>query len=201
MAKKCIPGVICVENMTLFLIIIFTIFLVYFYVSVISKQQRTGNAFPVNSGPLEVKIVSNENDSLPMLKNAISTRKSDILSNPYVPPEKVDYGFPAMPVYFDFQYAQKGILTKSGGRGENTILPLMGRRIQRNRDKWQYYTMMNSGNFATKLPISSNGRSCTNEYGCNELMNGDRVYVEGYNDVFEVTIYENSLFNYNPLNY
>lgn len=200
MAKKCIPGVICVENMTLFMMIVLTIFLVYFYVSVIAKQNKMANVLPTN-GPLEVKIVSNNDESLPFLKNAISTRKPDTLSNPYVPPEKVDYGFPAFPVYFDFQYAQKGILTKSGGRIENTILPLMGRRIQRNRDKWQYYTMMNSGNFATKLPISSNGRSCTNEYGCDELMNGDKVYVEGYNDVFVVTVYENSLFNYNPTNY
>lgn len=201
MAKKCIPGVICVENMTLFMIIILTIFLIYLYVSVISKQNRTSNILPANGTTLELKIVSDNNDSLPFLKNSISTRKPDTLSNPFTPPEKVDYGFPAFPVYFDFQYSQKGILTKSGGKTENTILPLMGRRIQRNRDKLQYYTMMNSGNFATKLPISSNGKSCTNEYGCNELMNGDRVYVEGYNDVFVVTVYENSLFNYNPLNY
>ena len=40
------------------------------------------------------------------------------------------------------------------------------------------------------------GKSCTNEYGCDELSNGDKIYVEGYNNVFNVTIYENSIFTY-----
>lgn len=195
MAKKCIPGVVCVENMTLFMLMILTVFLIYLYLTVLSNQNKERIVIP------KIEIINTDgNLSSPFMKNSISTRKGDILSNPYMPPEKTDYGFPAFPVYFDFQYSQKGILTRSGG-DETQILPLMGRRIQRNRDKWQYYTMMNSGNFATKLPISSNGRSCTNEYGCDELMNGDNVYVEGYNNVFIATVYENSIFNYNPLNY
>ena len=36
------------------------------------------------------------------------------------------------------------------------------------------------------------------EYGCDELMSGDTVYVEGYNDAFKVTIYENSQPRYIP---
>jgi hypothetical protein len=50
----------------------------------------------------------------------------------------------------------------------------------------------------TKLPLSFNGKSCTGEYGCDDINNGDNVFVEGYNDTFRVTIYENSLFNYIP---
>ena len=46
--------------------------------------------------------------------------------------------------------------------------------------------------------MSHNGRSCTSEYGCEELMNGDVVYVEGYKDAFKVTIYENSEPRYIP---
>jgi hypothetical protein len=78
------------------------------------------------------------------------------------------------------------------------ILPLMGRRVMSGRDKWQYYTMSNTGNLNTKLPVSVNGRSCTGEYGCDSIMNGDTIYVEGYNDTFKATIYENNLFNYIP---
>jgi len=37
-----------------------------------------------------------------------------------------------------------------------------------------------------------------NEYGCDELFNGDKVYVEGYKDVFVVSIYENSSPRYIP---
>jgi hypothetical protein len=62
-------------------------------------------------------------------------------------------------------------------------------------DKLQYYTVAEGG---AKLPISVNGRSCTGEYGCNEVFNGDTVYVEGYGDVFKATIYESGQYSYDP---
>ena len=91
-----------------------------------------------------------------------------------------------------------GILTKQSGNNENLILPLMGRRIMTGRDRWQYYTMSNTGFVNTKLPISVNGKSCSGEYGCDIMNNSDVVYVEGYNDTFVATIYENSTLNYIP---
>jgi len=50
-----------------------------------------------------------------------------------------------------------------------------------------------------KLPVSRNGRSCTGEYGCDDLFNGDTVYIEGYNDSFKVTIYDNYQPRYIPV--
>jgi hypothetical protein len=90
-----------------------------------------------------------------------------------------------------------GILTRKTS-GNSMILPLMGRRIMNGRNKYQYYTISNTGNVNTKLPISVNGKSCSNEYGCDELSNSDTVFVEGYGDVFKATIYENGLFSYIP---
>ena len=81
--------------------------------------------------------------------------------------------------------------------GEETILPLMARPLYSNRQKWQYYTISDKNNMV-KLPISKSGRSCTNDYGCDELFNGDNVYVEGYNDTFKVTVYENNTPEYIP---
>ena len=49
-----------------------------------------------------------------------------------------------------------------------------------------------------KLPLTYKGRSCTNEYGCDKLYNGDTVYVEGYNDAFKTTVYENDIMRYIP---
>jgi len=95
----------------------------------------------------------------------------------------------------DTTYQQVGILSRMNG--SETILPLMGRPLLTNRSKFQYYTMSDKFN-AIKLPISKGGRSCTNEYGCNELFNGDNVYVEGYQDAFKVTIYENNGPKYIP---
>jgi hypothetical protein len=89
---------------------------------------------------------------------------------------------------------------KSGRDSEPLILPLFGRSLLNGRDKWQYYTMANSGGvaFSAKLPISVTGKSCTSEYGCDSISNGDVVYVEGYNDTFRATIYENATMNYIP---
>jgi hypothetical protein len=129
------------------------------------------------------------------------------MNNPYFPPVKTDdLYFPqdgqtakGIPVNvstrgFSSNYSQVGILTRNG-KGD-LILPLMGRRSSNN--KKQYYTMSNSGGINNKLPLSVNGKSCTSEYGCEEISDGDVVYVEGYNDTFRATIYENGLFSYIP---
>ena len=94
-------------------------------------------------------------------------------------------------------YGQVGILTNTG-RSDNLILPLMGRRHMTGRDKWLYYTISNTGSLNTKLPISVNGKGCDSEYGCDPIMQGDNVYVEGYKDTFTATIYENNAFRYIP---
>ena len=57
---------------------------------------------------------------------------------------------------------------------------------------------MSDKNNSVKLPISLKGKSCTNEYGCDCLYNGDSVYVEGYNDSFKVTMYDNDNPQYIP---
>ena len=93
----------------------------------------------------------------------------------------------------DTSYRQIGILTRQNG--SEMILPLMGRPLITNRDKWQFYTM-NDNNI--KLPIVNKGRSCTNEYGCDNLYNGDSVYVEGLGDAFKVTVYDNAMAKYIP---
>jgi len=96
------------------------------------------------------------------------------------------------------EYEQLGILTRNGNGSADNILPLMGRQIMTGRNKWQYYTMTSGSNLNTKLPIKVNGRNCTGEYGCDEITSRDIVYVEGYNDTFQATIYETNLFRYIP---
>jgi hypothetical protein len=138
----------------------------------------------------------------------VSNAQEDVLLNPYVPPLRDDRTMDirgpvaiAVPINVSTQgvanaaYRQVGILTRING--PETILPLMGRPLFRNRDKWQFYTISEKSNFI-KLPISVKGRSCTNEYGCDNVYNGDTVYVEGYNDAFKVTAYDNSVMQYLP---
>jgi hypothetical protein len=73
----------------------------------------------------------------------------------------------------------------------------MGKPLFTNRDKWNFYTM-NDKNNMIKLPLSNKGKSCTNEYGCDNIYNGDTVYVEGYNNSFTATVYDNQVMQYIP---
>lgn len=102
---------------------------------------------------------------------------------------------------FGSTYSQLGILMRNGNamNAPPLILPLMGRRIMNGRDKLQYFTISNTGVVNTKLPIRVKGKSCMTEYGCNELYSGDVVFVEGYNEEFIATIYENATFSYMPV--
>lgn len=113
--------------------------------------------------------------------------KEDTLTNVYVPPLRKSQTSTQ-------EYQQIGILT----RNNNQILPLMGKRKNTSRYKWQYYTVVSgvNGNLQTKLPISVKGKSCTGEYGCDEIYNNDTVFVEGYKDIFTATIYENNTYAY-----
>jgi hypothetical protein len=134
----------------------------------------------------------------------LSNHPRDTLSNPYVPPLRdgnyFPSGHPGIPINIPTrgprtEWRQIGILTR--GNGEETILPLMGRPLYSNRQKWQFYSMSDKNN-SVKLPISKNGRSCSADHGCDEIFNGDTVYVEGYNDSFKATVYENNVPEYIP---
>jgi hypothetical protein len=57
---------------------------------------------------------------------------------------------------------------------------------------------MNDKNNMIKLPISFKNKSCTSEMGCDSVYNGDTVYVEGYSDLFRVTLYDNASMEYIP---
>jgi hypothetical protein len=139
--------------------------------------------------------------------------QNDVLLNPYDAPYKDErYLVPkinlipagAVPINVstsvsavNTSYRQVGIITPLNGTTSNNILPLMGRPLFTSRQKWQYYTISNQHN-NVKLPISVKGRSALTDYGVDEVFNGDTVYVEGYNDAFKVTIYENDTIKYLP---
>ena len=191
MGKKCPPGVICVENCTLFFIILLILFFIYFYI----KTNNIYYNFNTNT--------SNGTFPEKVIKNEITIRKnetSDSLINPYFPPLQSGVYRRGVPINvrtsgINTTFQQIGILTRVNG--PETILPLMGRPLHTNRNKWQFYTMSDK-HYSVKLPISNAGKSCMEEYGCDNLSNGDSVYIQGYNDIFEVTLYNNYLPQYIP---
>jgi len=212
--KKCPPGVICVENITLTLIIIILLVLLFLiYVNFKNNkpneinlnqtiEQKEPNGF---SGWFSSLIPSWPYTNLP----------NDVLLNPYAAPYRderylvpdLNYVRPgSIPINVSTNigavssqtsYRQMGIMTPLNGTSKDNILPLMGRPLFTNRDKWQYYTISNQHN-NVKLPISFKGRSGLNDYGVDQIFSGDTVFVEGYNEPFGVTIYENDTIKYLP---
>jgi hypothetical protein len=98
-------------------------------------------------------------------------------------------------------YQQIGLLTKadngSNSSSDPVIMPLMGKPLFTSRDKWLFYTISDKNN-SMKLPIIIKGRNALSEIGVDNVYTGDTVYVQGYNNDFKVTLYENSTPQYIP---
>jgi len=195
MSKKCPPGVLCIENMTLFMVVVIIGLVIYIITRRMPSMQQENVRVVENQVVVDPGIYTRARTM-----GGYTTGTEDVLLNPYAPPLRdqrvvmtndVRGGVPIniATQSVDTNYRQVGLLTRLNG--PQTILPLMGRPLFTNRDKWNFYTQSDQNN-SVKLPITFKGRSCTNEYGCDDVSNGDTVYVERYNDAFKVTIYDNA---------
>jgi hypothetical protein len=151
-------------------------------------------------------VINNTNETLPsstlLPSYPYNNLPLNVLQNPYVPPLSDNRYF--IPINIstnigavDTEYRQLGLLTPLNGPNKDNLLPLMGRPLFVNRQKYQYYAISNQHN-NIKLPVVVKGRSGTNEYGVDQVFDSDTVYVEGYNSPFKVTIYDNATIKYLP---
>ena len=198
MTRRCPPGVFCIENVTIiFICVIFVIMGIWINYAMRSSM---GSA---SAPSTNITVMPNENN------NSSRGNGPDVFFDIYKAPLRDDRFFTAggdvrgvVPINVstqgvdDSKYRQVGILTRLNGNDE-TILPLMGRPLFTRRDKWNFYTL-NDKNNMIKLPVTVKGRSGTDEYGCDNVYNGDTVYVEGYNGAFKVTAYDNQVMRYLP---
>lgn len=89
---------------------------------------------------------------------------------------------------------QVGVLTSADN---DKILALYGRPTYRGSSKWLYYTGTDKYQ-SIKLPVERSGRNCTDEFGCDELMEDDTVSVKGYGGSFKASIYNLDAPRYIP---
>ena len=207
MVKKCPPGILCIENYTLLFFALLIIAILYFMN--IKYTQNLNKTHTCGCNKMSCSSCNNHkpSDLIPFLGNSHNNRENDVLLNPYSAPLRDDriynntnYNGIKIPINVPTQsvnsaYRQIGILTRING--QETMLPLMGRPLFSNRDKWNFYTM-NDKNGMIKLPITFRNKSCTSSQGCDNLYNGDTVFVEGYSDTFRVTMYDNNSMEYIP---
>ena len=212
--RKCPPGVVCIENMTITFLIVISLVALYIIYVIFQKQNiyRTHQIQDINQD-LNLNIQTNNGNAGLYARPgySFSNIENDVLLNPYEPPLRDNRIFhnmdlnqniniKRMPINvptqsFNSTYRQVGILTRIGAK--ETSLPLLGRPLITNRDKWNFYTLSET-NAMLKLPISHRGRKCMDANGCNDLYTGDIVKVEGYHDAFKVTTYDNNTLQYIP---
>ena len=223
MSRKCPPGVICFENITLVMFFIIASIIIYVAYSRSSNSGGGGGGGGSGGGGGDRNVIisatstssANSNggggggggmgflDLIPRMGSGYTRGPADVLLNPYTPPLRDDRYFNmglggvsgGIPINVPTRsvnsaYRQVGILTRVNG--PETILSLMGRPLFPSQDKWQFYTMSDK-NQSVKLPVTYKKRSCTSDQGCDNIYNGDTVYVEGYNDAFKATIYDNAI--------
>lgn len=182
--KKCPPGVICLENITIVLILIVTAIVCWLIYT--NMQRRPAFAYdPIGaqpSGPPMNPIGFADMAAFgPDSRNGwpvnVSTRPMSIGSG---------------------EFADCGVLLPNSDGGD--VLPLLGRQLP-NRQKWQYYCISNQRNgVRLQLYVGDNGngrrghgnRNAMQENGVDEIYDGDKVTVQGKGP-YRVQMYDNAV--------
>jgi hypothetical protein len=85
------------------------------------------------------------------------------------------------------------VLVGDGAKDQKdpTLLPLFGRKMLTNTDRWEYYCASDKYHMM-KLPVMYEHRDCGDDnVGCNEIYNGQHVRVPDYGDEeFKARIYK-----------
>jgi len=100
-------------------------------------------------------------------------------------------------------FQQIGVLTTPGGSENSgtpnrTIIPLFGRQLTTNRDRWNYYTRTDGMN-PVQVPVQYKRRNCDSDNGCDEILDGESVAVPIMGQSFTANIYRYSTPRYIPL--
>lgn len=100
-----------------------------------------------------------------------------------------EYRGPPIKKYKPGHFQQIGILTNETG----DTLPLYGREVRNRRDRYHYHTTT-QGDQVYPIPVSIDGRECTEDIGCPELYGGETVTVFGKDTPFTVKTYRTDNF-------
>jgi len=215
-ALLCPPGFWCMDTTT----VLFSIFVVLLIVggiiwAVSYFQKRTESPTvivveskaPAVASPREPTIERKLRQTNDPRFHPLSPEQSF-----FVPPDTGDYivpaGLGALPINtqsrgYPGAFQQMGALTAPGGTETSgsptrTILPLFGRPIDPNRNRWNYYTRTDGIN-PVQVPLQFKRRNCEDDNGCDEITDGDSVGVPILGQSYIATTYRYSTPRYIPV--
>jgi hypothetical protein len=144
----------------------------------------------------------------------LNMKDHERIINPLLPPERSyenTYGIPInIPSRgFSGGFQQIGTLYKNqiaddgkviGNSSDTVIIPIFGRPIYPGANKWNYY--VTSDKYAmVKMPFTFKGKKTDDQYGVDELFDGDVITLPEYNGEFVVKIYQYDKPRYIPFIY
>ena len=210
----CPPGFHCMDTSTVLMYILVGLAVVAIGVFVV-KQNGLLAAAPI-AAPRPQIVVVEKNMQPPAVMNAdprfaplspeqAYTSGADIRGFPSPP---IAAGLGAVPINiatrgYPDSYQQIGVLTAPGGTSTSgspnrTIIPLFGRKLATNRDRWNYYTRTDGMN-PVQVPVQFKRRNCDDDLGCDEIMEGESVGVPILGNSFTANVYRYSTPRYLPM--
>lgn len=219
--SRCPPGVLCMETSVILLIVALVLFagavLYYLYSqhqSPAAAQIRPTVVVVEKSVPTTVQMPQQQQQQqqqadprfAPLSPEQSYSTPPDLRGFPTAP---MAAGMGAIPINqmtrppsYPDQYQQIGVLTAPGGSETSasptrTILPLFGRKLATNRDRWNYYTRTDGIN-PVQVPVNYKKRSCDDDTGCDEIMSGDSVSVPILGQSYVANMYRYSTPRYIP---
>lgn len=187
MTKKCLPGMVCLENITI-LILVVTMAIVCWLIY--TNMSRPYDYIEPPQMPMMGQMGGTPIGFADMPMTAFGSgpmRGGPWPINVSTRPMALGSG----------EFADCGVLLPNSDGGD--VLPLMGRQLP-NRQKWQYYCISNQRNgVRLQLYVGGNGngrrgqgnRNAMQDNGVDELNDGDRVTVQG-KGLFRVQMYDNA---------
>lgn len=159
------------------ILMIFIIILVSFYIYLLYKNPKVITKYEkIIEAPKEQIIIIKEQPEIPVYPKQL-------------------------PLYNKKEYQQVGILTANEEDKEPIILPLFSRKLEHNKDRFNYYTATDKNNMM-RLPIKIDNNNCEDTIGCREIYDNDKITLEIYKGrIFTATIYKKEIPQYFADNY
>ena len=203
----CPPGFFCMDTATILTALLVAVAISAIIVFMMKQQPQQQQQQPIvivkeRNAPVTPTIINPDPRFSPLPPEQSYSVPPDIRGQP------LPAGLGAVAVNVNTRgypsaFQQMGVLTAPGGSETSaspnrTILPLFGRSIDGNRNRWNYYTRTDGIN-PIQLPLQYKRRNCDDDNGCDEIMDGDSIGVPVLGQSYNATIYRYSTPRYLPV--
>lgn len=146
--------------------------------------------------PLQVAVHSEiQPASLPRDVSSLAIHQP--IANPHIPSGATPINQPTRGEPPMLQTVGLLVSDRKDGVDEPIMMPLMGRPLYVGSQKWEYYAGSDKVHPA-RIDVSVNSKSCSEETGCDEIYDGDKVFVPTYQRMFTANIYKKEGYRYLP---